>query len=631
MNSIEKSSNVSTSAKSIRFSISSQLILIFSVLVIFALGLSTILVSYFITDEERRTAEDNNHTVNSRTASAVDSYFSSIESAVSLFLDVSTNSDFSDSTVAESFFLRNPEILAIAYTDRQGTASFLLPSDFLEVYSNSDKNIIVDKKTALKIWKTHSSSLSDVFSGIRCYFNESRNFKVPVVSSMFLWENKQKQYAINIIFYPQSLSDSFAMGAMNTSYLITTDGSILLSGDIEKAMNAESLKGSRLYDKICEYNEQNRQMLFTDEENGDFFAAFTRTHQDELITITTISSDLVHEVGRSTLIRNIFLSCAVFFLCIMMIWFWSKSISVPVKNLAEAATKIGNGEFEVQLERKRKDELKILTESFVQMGHGLAERERLKDAFGRFTNKEIAEKAMRNELSLGGENKNVTVFFSDIRSFTAMSEKLRPEEVVEFLNEYMTRMVKCVDATDGVVDKFIGDAIMAVWGAPVSAGSPEKDALNGIKAALLMRKELYELNKIRREKGLLPVYIGCGLNSGEVIAGQIGSQRRMEYTVIGDTVNTASRTEALNKPFHTDILITEDTWKLVKDTVLTEEMPGVKVKGKTEKLRMFTVIGLKQSTKFTSYKQIRSVLKIPEPNLTSVNPDEEEKKYEVVG
>lgn len=611
----------------VRFSISVQLITIFSVLVIFALGLSTVLVSYFITDEERRTAEDNNHTVNSRTASAVESYFNSVESSVSLYLDISQNST---SSVSENFFIRNPEILGIFYEDEKGTVSFILPSDFLDLGQNAENAVVLTKKDAIEIQKAHSSSAASVFAGKKLYFNESRRFSVPIISQLFMWQGENAKYAVTVIFYPQSLNDSFAMGAMNTSYLVSADGSILISGDIEKTMNGESINGSALYTAICEYKEQNRQMLFTDENEGDFFGAFTRILNGELITITTISSDIVYEAGRSTFIRNIFLSCAIFFLCIMLIWFWSKSISTPVKQLAAAAGRIGNGEYEVQMERKRKDELKILTDSFVKMGHGLAERERLKDAFGRFTNKEIAEKAMRNELSLGGENKNVTVFFSDIRSFTAMSEKLTPEQVVEFLNEYMTRMVKCVDATGGVVDKFIGDAIMAVWGAPVSAGSPKDDALNGIKASLLMRKELYELNKEREAKGLIPVHIGCGLNSGDVIAGQIGSEKRMEYTVIGDTVNTASRTEALNKPFHTDVLITENTWQLVKDEILVEEMPGVKVKGKTDKLRMFAVIGFKDSTKFTSYKQVRALLGVSEPDLAAVNPDEEEKKYEVV-
>jgi adenylate cyclase len=267
------------------------------------------------------------------------------------------------------------------------------------------------------------------------------------------------------------------------------------------------------------------------------------------------------------------------------------------------------------------------------MGRGLAERERLKDTFGRFTNKEIAEKALRGELRLGGETKQVTVFFSDIRGFTEISEKLEPQEVVEFLNDYMTRMVDCVNKTGGVVDKFIGDAVMAVWGAPVSAGSPAKDAFNCVRAALMMRASLREFNRNRGGEKKPLIRIGCGINSGSVVAGQIGSSQRMEYTVIGDTVNLASRTEALNKPFHTDILITENTWNLLAHWLVTEEMPPVSVKGKEKPVRMFAVIGVKTKTGEAPYpanlEELRALLKLSAPDLSKVDINGEEKKYKI--
>ena len=132
--------------------------------------------------------------------------------------------------------------------------------------------------------------------------------------------------------------------------------------------------------------------------------------------------------------------------------------------------------------------------------------------------------------------------------------------MVEFLNEYISRMVNCVNVTRGVVDKFIGDAIMAVWGAPVSYGN---DTQHAIDCALMMRNELIAFNRGRGGAKRPIIHIGCGINTGEVLAGQIGSEERMEYTVIGDAVNLASRIEALNKPFGTDILISEDAYRLV--------------------------------------------------------------------
>ena len=263
------------------------------------------------------------------------------------------------------------------------------------------------------------------------------------------------------------------------------------------------------------------------------------------------------------------------------------------------------------------------------MGKGLSEREKLMVSFSKFTNKTIAQKAASGELSLGGENRTATIFFSDIRSFTAMSEKMQPHEVVEFLNAYMTRMVDCVNKTGGVVDKYIGDAIMAVWGAPESSGSPAADALHAVTAALMMRDSLARFNSERAAKGLAPVRIGCGINSGPVVAGQIGSEERMEYTVIGDAVNLASRTEALNKPFATDILITENTYSLIKEKIIAAEMPGVHVKGKTEAIKMFAVINLCGRDGAKSIADVRKLIGTVAPDLSKVHTDDEEKKYNI--
>ena len=201
----------------------------------------------------------------------------------------------------------------------------------------------------------------------------------------------------------------------------------------------------------------------------------------------------------------------------------------------------------------------------------------------------------------------------------------------------MTRMVECVNITNGVVDKFIGDAVMAVWGAPVSSGSPEQDALNCVRAALMMRAALLDFNKDRGGDKKPIIKIGCGINTGPVIAGQIGSNKRMEYTVIGDAVNFASRTESLNKPLGTDILITENTYNLIKDHVLVEQMPSVTVKGKEKPVSMYAVINMPKATDIPgagangpkSMAEVRQLLGIPTPDYSKVNLDAEEKKYKI--
>jgi adenylate cyclase len=194
-----------------------------------------------------------------------------------------------------------------------------------------------------------------------------------------------------------------------------------------------------------------------------------------------------------------------------------------------------------------------------------------------------------------------------------------------------------VEKTGGVVDKFIGDAVMAVWGAPLSAGSPAQDAFNCVKAALMMRTALYQFNQGRGGDKKPRIRIGCGINTGDVVAGQIGSNRRREYTVIGDAVNLASRTEALNKPLGTDILITENTCALIGKYLITEEMPAITVKGKEKPVRMFAVVNFRKGTEQEPARgpqtlaEVRRLLGIPAPDLGKVDINAEEHKYKIQG
>jgi adenylate cyclase len=206
---------------------------------------------------------------------------------------------------------------------------------------------------------------------------------------------------------------------------------------------------------------------------------------------------------------------------------------------------------------------------------------------------------------------------------------MEPEAVVEFLNGYMTRMVTCLEQTGGVVDKFIGDAIMGVWGVPVSKGSAAADALAAVEAMLLMRHSLIEFNRDRGGPGKPIIRIGCGLNTGPCLAGQIGSQQRMEYTVIGDAVNLASRLEALNKPFGTDILISKNTYDLVGQRFITQAMPPIKVKGKTDPLQIYAVVDALGSSGPKNLAEVRALLGISAPE-GYIDTEKEEKKYEIL-
>lgn len=620
----------------IRFPIAAKLIVIISILVVVSLGAITLLVTWLVSEDLRVTAETNNLTVNSQAALSTEKELTSIRANAFLLLDMLNTAESGSSfarQVSSFYFERNQNVAAIFVGDSSlptGIDRELLSTKFF--LSNE-----IDSSLTRDFLSSAKEAIGRAQAGLADIVNATPIFDMPMLVLLYPYRDKGVEQSLIIFLSAEELSDSFGNGALQTNFLVAQDGSLLVHPQFELVRGGVNVSDSPLFQDMQKQGDTSRQILFNDKDGKSFFGAYTRLSLGGAAVLTMAEADIIYEPIVQTTKRNILLTIAVLALSVLFIWFFSKSISKPAKDLVIAANQIEQGEFELNLVPRTHDELGLLTRSFVSMGKGLAERERLKDSFGRFINTEIAERAMRGELALGGENKETTIFFSDIRSFTAISEKLLPSEVVEFLNEYMTYMVDCVNLTKGVVDKFIGDAIMAVWGAPVTAGSPKEDAINCVRAAMRMRAALIIFNRGRGGDKKPIIRIGCGINSGSVVAGQIGSDKRMEYTVIGDAVNLASRTESLNKPMGTDILITEYTYNLVKEHVLVEEMPSVTVKGKEKPLRMFAVVNMPNEADIPgagekgpqTLNQVRKVLGIPIPDFAKVNLDEDEKKYKI--
>lgn len=208
----------------------------------------------------------------------------------------------------------------------------------------------------------------------------------------------------------------------------------------------------------------------------------------------------------------------------------------------------------------------------------LSDEKRLKSSMSRYLSKEVVDQVMSGGLdALGGKDQEVSVLFSDIRSFSSIAEALSATAIVEMLNEYFTSMVDQVFANQGVLDKFIGDAVMAIYGTPFPG---PKDAENAVKSAIGMFRELDAMNHARAKAGKPPIKMGVGINSGRAVVGNIGSPKRMEYTVIGDAVNLASRIESLTKHYGAEILISKATLQRIEPKLLVREVDLITVKGK---------------------------------------------------
>jgi adenylate cyclase len=212
--------------------------------------------------------------------------------------------------------------------------------------------------------------------------------------------------------------------------------------------------------------------------------------------------------------------------------------------------------------------------------------------FGKYVSPVVIDNLIKNPkmINLGGEKRNITIFFSDIRGFTSISEKLIPEELVHLLNEYLTEMTSIIIKDEGLVDKYMGDAIMAFWGAPLEQPNHAEKACS---SSLEMMEKLREFQKKWKKEGIPSINIGIGLNSGDAIVGNMGSSSRFDYTAMGDNVNLASRMEGLNKIYGTNIVITENTQKVVKDKFETRKLDAVRVKGKKKPILIYELVSEK--------------------------------------
>jgi adenylate cyclase len=222
------------------------------------------------------------------------------------------------------------------------------------------------------------------------------------------------------------------------------------------------------------------------------------------------------------------------------------------------------------------------------------QRKKVLGAFEKYVSKDVINHILENpdRLKLGGERRQITVFFSDIRGFTTISEKLSPEELVKLLNEYLTAMTNIVLKNNGVVDKYMGDAIMAFWGAPLDQPRHAEMACN---TALEMETKLKEMQKKWAKDGVSNIEIGIGLNSGQAVVGNMGSENRFDYTAMGDTVNLGSRLEGLNKNYGTRIIISETTKNLLDTkTFMFRKLDLVAVKGKNKPIMIYELSAKKE-------------------------------------
>jgi len=482
-----------------------------------------------------------------------------------------------------------------------------------------------------KILIPQGDALTQSFYGEIELVNLSPEFGAPVLALAFpdAMKTESEAETIGLLFLaPDKITEDLAAQELYVNYLVDAAGNLIAHSDGKTALSRPNVKLDPIVRDSLTGKAKLKQMQYASADGKQFIGSYQRFLGGSLTVVSTVEKGTalagVYRLQQRNLAVTVMILCA----SMILLFFFSKTLTNPVKALVSGVDRVREGDYAFRLAPSSRDEIGRLTVSFNGMTQGLEERDKIKTAFGKFVNKELAERVLKGDVKLGGEVRTATIFFSDIRSFTALSESMKASEVVDFLNEYMTIMVKCVESHHGVVDKFIGDAIMAIWGVPDRFGN---DTENAVNAALAMRAALAEFNARRALSHKPRIRIGCGINTGEVVAGQIGSADRMEYTCIGDPVNLASRIEAANKLFHTDILISEAAQESVHRIFRVEPMKPIRVKGKEEPQQIYAVLGRYDDPRhMRSIEELRAFLGTDGVSLDQVDPEAEETKNEIV-
>jgi adenylate cyclase len=571
-----------TPFSSIRF----KLISIISLIIVLSISGMIFVATYFFKQDNEIRVQENNLKLSEVTALKVRSDIESIIKDSRIIAE--TLSGNAGKASISALFKEATDFIFIGIGIRRGDALTLTRAFYNTPLLR--ENGISESDIANSL-SGYSAVFSRSLNGEQIIHNVSQAFKIPIVGigTPFQRDAAGNVKSVIMSYYKlDSMLKAFKSSGITTVFLVNDAGDIIAHPDSTLVVSGGNYLTVPIVKMMMKSKIDNGQTRYLDENGIPHLGSFKKLGLCGCGIIATVEEEKAFQEVYNIQRRNLYLMAIMLTAAVLVVFFFGQTITNPIIRLVSATKRIKEGQFRVDIKPSSKDEIGDLTSSFIEMGKGLEEREKIKTAFGKFVNPALAEAVLRDEVKLGGERKSVAVLFSDIRSFTELSERMQPEEVVGMLNAYMSRMVDCIDKAGGVVDKFIGDAIMAIWGAPISTDNDTERAVDG---ALLMRKVMIEYNTTRGSPNRPKLKFGIAINTGPVLVGQIGTENRMEYTVIGDTVNLASRIEALNKPFGTDILIGEDTYELVRDIYAVEEMPSIRVKGKEKPQKIYAVLG----------------------------------------
>lgn len=391
---------------------------------------------------------------------------------------------------------------------------------------------------------------------------------------------------------------AFEKKGIITTFMVNDEGKAIAHPVEDIILSATNFIDLPIVKSMLTSQVDNGQTRYLNKEGKPFLGSYRKVGFGDAGIISIISEDKAFEEVFNIQERNIYIMAISLCLALVIVFLFAKSLSRPIINLLYATLEIAKGNFKIGIKPTTNDEVGLLTRYFITMGEGLEEREKVKNILGSMIDPVVVKEAMVDLAALKrGKEAEITAFFSDVAGFSTISEQLTSVELASLLNEYLSAMTILLKENEGVLDKYIGDAIVGIFGAPVEV---DRHAFKACKASLEMVLKMEDLRNYWQKNNLYSkeaqnMDARIGINTGSAKVGFMGTDALASYTMMGDTVNLAARLEAAGKDYGVNVMIAEKTNFLVQDEMFTRLLDLVRVKGKNEPVKVYELVSFRSS------------------------------------
>ena len=534
-----------------KYSLQLKMMLVISLVIATTVSVIIALATYFFKDDNKKRIQENNlelvRIVNSK---VVTDLVAEINKAkiLALTLKQEFKSKAQKKFFIDQYFKNDNSFIYLGvYRKTEGsmeTVDSVFNHEYLKKVSLSEDDIVSPVNRNL-------SYFLKSFDGVPRILNTSPGFQeASICISIPIEEGEKSEYVLVILLKLEKILDAFKKTGINSTYMVNEEGIVLAHSDMSLVLAAKNLMTTPIVRSMLTSQANNGLESFEDSDKKKYLGSFKKLGFANAGIISVVEEGIAFKAVYQIQERNIYIMIISLCISLIIVFLFAKTISNPVLKLLDETIKISKGIFQLDISRTTNDEVGILTDYFKTMAKGLEEREKVKSMLGSMIDPVVVSEGMRDLAALKrGDEKTITAFFSDVAGFSTISEQLTSVELAGLLNEYLSAMTLILKAHNGVLDKYIGDAIVGIFGAPVAVN---EHYLKASRASLEMMKKLGDLREywVRKDlynKEAQEMDIRIGLNTGLAKVGFMGTDAMGSYTMMGDTVNLAARLEAAAK------------------------------------------------------------------------------------